>query len=313
MRSAREPTTRSGIAVGHHDAGVGIGREHQGERAEVRRRLHHEATPRAVRRAPLQGLEHVAVPVVDGRLVDAAAPDRVAGHVVEAGELVARELVGEGEDALGRQEAAVLVHGGEGGDHLVHHRDLVVDPAGPRVVRVERLGRGGDRHGVDQLPQLRGPVGGVAVEQLVQQRRARATEPGHDDRRGHHLVGDGRLAAPQLDEAQPVLHDQLELGPGPQPTREVQLGFVVEGGAQPLERLAEPVVAHVVEAGGRLRGRHEVVRPQRDHRSSVVAQSLPEGHQLVDPGSPEGRRPRHGRHGTLRLASTRSVPGGIRE
>ncbi len=282
------------IAVGDHDAGVGIGREHEGQRAEVRRRLHHPAPRRAVRRAPLQGLQHVPVPVVDRRLVDAAAPDRVAGHVVETGELVARELVGEGEDALGREEAAVLVHGGERRHHLVHHRDLVVGPSAPGGVGVERLGGGRDGDGVDQLPQQRRAVGGVAVEQLVQQRGARAAEAGHDDRRGappRRAIAGSRV--PQVDQPQPVLHQQLQLGPGPQSTGEVQLGLVVERGAQAVERFAEPVVADVVETGGRLRGGDEVVGLQRHHRSAVVTQAPPEGHQLVDPGSPRGRLPRH--------------------
>ena len=43
--------------------------------------------------------------------------------------------------------------------------------------------------------------------------------------------------------------DQLQLGPGPDPAREVELGFVVERRTEPLQRLLEPVVADVVEAG----------------------------------------------------------------
>ena len=39
--------------------------------------------------------------------------------------------MGEGEDALGRQVAAVLVHRGEGGDHLVHESDLGVGRGHP--------------------------------------------------------------------------------------------------------------------------------------------------------------------------------------
>ena len=61
--------------------------------------------------------------------------------------------MGEGEDALGREPAAVLVHGGEGGHHLVHERDLV-------VAQVSRGVLVGD--GVQQLPQQRRAVVGVA-------------------------------------------------------------------------------------------------------------------------------------------------------
>ena len=127
---------------------------------------------------PLQRLQMALVPVVNRGLVLAAAPHRVLGHVVEAGVHVARELVGEGEDALGGQPAAVLVHGGEGGDDLVHERDLVVAQVARRVVV-------GD--GVQQLPQQRRAVVGVAGQQLVQQRGARAAQAGHDDGRVHGL------------------------------------------------------------------------------------------------------------------------------
>ena len=100
-----------------------------------------------------------------------ALPDGVAGNVVEAGELVARELVGEGEDALRGQVPPVLVHRGEGGDHLVHERDLGVRgrhpvlcrPRGVRPFRCRRT-----RHGVHQLPQKRRPIGRVTRQQLVE-------------------------------------------------------------------------------------------------------------------------------------------------
>ena len=135
---------------------------------------------------PLQRLQLALVPVVNRRLVHAAAPHRVLGHVVQTGVHVARELVGEGEDALGGEAAAVLVHGGEGRHHLVHERDLVVAQVAGRVLV-------GDA--VEQLPEERRAVVGVAGEQLVQQRRARAPEARHDDRRAHGLAQDGRLSS----------------------------------------------------------------------------------------------------------------------
>ena len=166
------------VAVGDHDPGVGIGREDEGQGGKVGGRLHDPARRRPLGH-PLQRLQVALVPVVDRGLVQAAAPHRVLGHVVEAGVHVARELVGEGEDALGGQPAAVLVHGGEGGDDLVHELDLVVAQVARRVVV-------GD--GVQQLPQQRRAVVGIAGQQLVQQRGARAPEPGDDDRRVHRLL-----------------------------------------------------------------------------------------------------------------------------
>ena len=180
------------VAVGDDHPGVGIGGEDQVERRQVRRCLEHEAFGG---RAPLPGLEHPAVPVVDRGLVDARAPDGVAAHVVEPGEHVAGELVGEGEDALGRQEAAVLVHGGEGRDHLVHDHHLLVRSGGPRVVVIGPLGVGGGGHAVEVLPQPRGPVVRVAGQQLVQQGGAGPAQAGDDDGGGHRLGQHGRLAS----------------------------------------------------------------------------------------------------------------------
>ena len=146
--------------------------------------------------------------------------------------------MGEGEDALGREPPAVLVHGGEGGDHLVHELDLVVADVTDSVVV-------GD--GVQELPQEWRPVVGIAGQQLVQQRGAGAAEPGDDDRRLDRLAQDRRLLLPEVDHAQPVLQDQLELAAGTQPAGQVEARFAVEGGAKPGEGLLPPGVAEVVE------------------------------------------------------------------
>ena len=255
----------------------------------MRGRLDHEA---AGRRAPLEGLEHPAVPVVDRGLVDTAPPDRVVGHVVQAGEHVRRELVGEHEDALGREVATLLVHRREGRHHLVHDRDLLVHEEGPRFVGQAARRRG--RDGVEHLPQQRCPVVGVAVQQLVEQGGARAAEAGQDDRGADLLVGDGGLPAPQIDQPEAVLHDELELAAGPQPPGQVQLGLPVERVAQAPEGLAEPVVPEVGEPGVGPGGGDELVGSERDDAGAAVAEPSAEGRQLVDPG-PSGRGlPGHG-------------------
>ena len=57
--------------------------------------------------------------------------------------MIARELVGESEDALRRQVASVLVHRREGRHHLVHESDLGVrhgDQSSDATAPTEPLG-----------------------------------------------------------------------------------------------------------------------------------------------------------------------------
>jgi hypothetical protein len=261
---------------------------------------------------PLQRLEHSPVPLVGGRLIDASLPDGVARHVVDAGEHVARELMGEEEDALGRQIASVLVHGGEGGHHGIHQRDLGVHERSPVRPRRRNSPFGylnSARHGVHQLPQERRPVVGVAGEELVEQGGARTTEAGHDDRALDLLLSDGRLALPQVDQAKTVLQDELELGPSPQAAGEVELGLVVERRAQPLERIEEPGVTAVVEACGRSRRVEEIVGLERDDRQPIVAQAAPVGDDVLDPRCSCRRGPLHRREGTPRKTHSREDGG----
>ena len=75
--------------------------------------------------------------------------------------------MGKGEDPLGRKPAIILVHGGEGGHHLVRECDLVVASRLPNVLV-------GDR--VQQLPQQRRADVGVAGKRLVQQGGPRAAQ-----------------------------------------------------------------------------------------------------------------------------------------
>ncbi len=222
-----------------HNPGVGIGGKEEGQGGQVRGCFEDPAGGRLAG-DPLQRLEMALVPVVDGRLVRRAAPDGVVGHVVEAGVHVARELVGEDEDALVGEPPAVLVHLGEGRDKLLHQHDLVVAQVARRVVV------GG---GVQHLPEQRRSVVGVARQELVEERGARPTQPGHDDGAAHLLAQRGGLALPQVDHAQPVLQDQLQLAACAHAARQVQSGLVVQRGAQELERPLPPRVTEVVEAG----------------------------------------------------------------
>ena len=132
------------------------------------------------------------------------------------------------------------------GDDLVHQRDLV-------VAEVARCVLVGD--GVEQLPQQRRAVVGVAGQQFVQQRGARAPEAGDDDGAVHWLAQDRWFPVPQVDHAQAVLQNELELAPGADASRQVEACLRIEGQAEALERLLPPVVAEVFEARGGHGGR----------------------------------------------------------
>ena len=177
---------------------------------------------------PLQGLKHALVPVVNRRLVDPGLPDRVAGHIVDTSEDVARKLVIEGEDALRREAPAVLMHSGERGDHLVHHGDLRMGGGNPvGLVRACASRCRGSGHRVNQLPQERWAVRRIARQELVKQGGPRAAEAGHDDGGANCFLFDSGLFVPKVDQSQPVLEDHLNLGPGSQSTGEMQLRFVI--------------------------------------------------------------------------------------
>ena len=103
----------------------------------------------------------------------------------------------------------------------------------------------------------------------------------------------GGFRCPKVDETEPVLEDQLQLGSGPDPSCQVELGLVVERRAEPLERLLEPVVTDVVESCGRACRGNEVVGPQRHDRPAVVAEASAERNQLLDPWSSVRRFPGH--------------------
>ena len=276
--------TRQGVAVHDDDPGVRVGGEDERQGREVRGRLHDPALGRSFG-DPLERLQVALVPVVDRRLVHAAAPHRVVRHVVETRVHVARELVREGEDAFGREPAAVLVHGGEGGDDLVHEPDLVVAEITGGVVV-------GD--GVQQLPQERRAVVGITGEQLVQERGARASEAGHHDRSGHGFAEHRRFLFPEVDHAQPVLQDQLEFAPGAEAAGQVEARFGVERGAQAPKRLLPPWITEVVEARGGDGGGGEILGLQRDHGASVVAEAVAERDHLVSPGAARRGDPGHG-------------------
>jgi hypothetical protein len=107
------------------------------------------------------------------------------------------------------------VHGGESGDDFVHEGDLVVTELGPMAgVAHCRPGplAGGDR--VEEFPQEGWAIIGVIGQELVEERGTGPSQSRDHDRGMDGFIGDGRLLAPQIDEAQPVLQDDLQFAPG---------------------------------------------------------------------------------------------------
>ena len=81
---------------------------------------------------------------------------------------------------------------------------------------------------MQQFPEQRRAVVGVAGEQLVQQGRARAPQPCHHDGRGNRLARTSASWLPEIHHAQTVLKDQLELAAEAEATGQVEPGLGVE-------------------------------------------------------------------------------------
>ena len=105
---------------------------------------------------------------------------------------------------------------------------------------------------------------------------------------------DGRFPLPELDHAQAVLQDELQLAPGAQAAGEVEAGLGVERGAEAAERLLPPAVAEVVEPGRRDGGGPEVLGPEREDGAPVVTEAAAERDHLVGPRAARRWGPGHG-------------------
>ena len=151
---------------------------------------------------------------------------------------------------------------------------------------------GGD--GVEELPQQRRAIVGIAGEQFVQEGGARAAEAGDHDRRMYRFSIDRRLTLPELDQAEPVLKNLLDLAPGTQAAGKMQLRLVVERAAESREWLLPPGVTEVIEPGGRCGRVAEKVRLERDHRAPAFPEPVPDCDELLGPGAAWRRSPGHG-------------------
>ena len=122
-----------------------------------------------------------------------------------------------------------------------------------------------------------------------------AAEAGDDDRGVHGLVGDGRLPRPEVDHAQAVLQDQLQLAPGAEAAGQVEAGLVVRarrrGGAKGSSHQASPKSSRPVVAWADWRSRSGL---ERDHGAAVVTQAVAQRDHLLGPGAARRRGPGHG-------------------
>ena len=199
-----------GIAVQHHDARVGIGREQRVEREQVAGRL--ERPPaRCVR---LQHLEREPVVVVRGLHVAGVEPLDVRRDAEEAVPVLGPERLGEERHALGRPVAGLPVHRLQ--LRAPSSRSLPASRPRPRCAgrSVNVAVSGG---GIAFRPShfMSGRLAGVAREQLAEQRRARPQHADDDERCGGSARRAPRDASrTQSTTLQPV-HEPL-VDPGPQ-------------------------------------------------------------------------------------------------
>jgi hypothetical protein len=107
------------------------------------------------------------------------------------------------------------------------------------------------------------------------------------------FIGDGRLLAPQIDEAQSVLQDGLQLAPGAQTAGQMELGLLVQGATEAVEGLFPPGVTEVVEPGGFLGRLAEQVGLEGDEGATVITDAFAQGDELLGPRATRRRGPRH--------------------
>ena len=246
-----------------HDPRLGIDREERVERPQVARGFEDPALGGT---APLQVLELPAVRRVDPAEVGAREPGVVPGDVVGGREEHAREVVRGERDALLRQSRAHRVHRLEGRQQPVDAGEVLLDGGDARIALVGRAL--GWRPGMHHLPGQRNAIRGVLGEELVEDRRSGARQADDEDRPADRAVLDLGMAAADRGHAEPVLEQADEVGTHDQASEQRQPGLALERLQQPRERLAESVVAEVLEAGRPHGAGFERLRVEADDRET---------------------------------------------
>ena len=146
---------------------------------------------------------------------------------------------------------------------------------------------------MEELPQEGWAIVGVIGQELVEERGTGPAQSRDHDRGMDGFVGDGRLLAPQIDEAQPVLQDDLQFAPGAEAAGQMESGLVVQRATEAVEGLLPPGVTEVVEPGGLLGRLAEQVGLEGDEGATVVADALAQGDELLGPRAARRRGPGH--------------------
>ena len=124
----------------------------------------------------------------------------------------------------------------------------------------DRLDIGSERlAGMEQFPRARRAVRGIEREQLVQDRRARATGSHDEHRLDDRLVEDRRVSRPQRREQQPLPQRAQQFGARHDATRDREPRLGAQRIQEHVEMRPPRVAAEVVETGTGARRREQVV------------------------------------------------------
>ena len=236
------------VAVRLHDARVRVLGEQRVQRPQVAGRLQHPAPGRC---APLEVLEPAPVRRVERAMVDRLEPALVVADAVRRREQDRRELVRRDRDALLRQRRAHPVHRLEAGDQLLDAGEVLLDRRDARIgVEARALGWRPRAH---HLPGRRHAIGGIAREQLVQDRRAGARQAEDEERRADGATLDLRVAAQHVLHAQAVLEQAQQIRARDDAAERRQRRLALEGVDEARERGAERRIAEILQPRAVLR------------------------------------------------------------
>ena len=216
-------------------------------------------------------------------------PVLIRRDVVRRVELDAHEDLRRDRDALLRQV---------GRDRVNAHelRREAIGPCEPRRrlgAHARDFGGGARRRGVHDLPRQRGAIGRVLADEAVQVRRARARQADDEHGGGDPLLLDARVRRALGFHAQQVVEQAHEIFADSDPAERREVGLVVIGLQQPLERLGEVPCAVAARPRPALRGAVQRVRVERRSIDAEPAQRSTAQVQATDRGPDAGLRESH--------------------
>ncbi len=262
-----------------HEAGVGIGLEHDAEIPHVNGVLEHPALL-GTRRA--DELQHALVLPIRGSHVAARIPLGVRRNRGVAVEGVVGERL--------RKEVTALV--GAVGGHQMDRLQARVEPVGGRELahglleariglplgaRRSRAGRGRD-------PVLEHLGARILAEQMVKRRRARTRQPEHEHGPADRLRFDARIGSERALGHQSVAKQRVELARHHHATEGCQVRFPIVCFAKHVEARAMRRIAEVVEADGlaralvKLAERLAIAVRRSTHASEQAVQPVVQAH-----------------------------------